>query len=110
MATGAKIILNHGRRDRLGLAIFRIVLPAIEIDSAGSSARWGEQFVSLTPGKHRITVYVPYFRIPKLGWGTTPRAWEASIDIEVAEGEIAVIDYLTNVFVTWPGRIQRLDL
>jgi hypothetical protein len=80
---------------------FLITKPAnIEVDGVPTAqARWGKaQVVDVPPGRHRVTASFPYFGKKRLG--------EASVDVDVVEGQVADVTYHTPRIVTNAGTMS----
>jgi len=78
-----------------------LVRPHIEIDGKVHESEWGRNRFKVTPGRHKISVYYPYFFIPRCG--------ENSIVVDIKANETAMIDYhIWCPLVLVRGSIKRI--
>jgi hypothetical protein len=72
--------------------------PKVSIDGAEPQAHpWGVTPFPMSPGRHRVTVFVPYLLFPRMG--------ESSVDVDVAAGQAVRVRWNAPWLVFLPGRI-----
>lgn len=74
-----------------GGALGGLSRPRVAVDGRRHSGRWGRSELSVTPGRHRVEVWVPY-PLPR-------RRGRAAVEIDVAPGETAALEYRVPL---WP--------
>jgi hypothetical protein len=75
--------------------------PKISIDGYEPQERpWGLAGFTVPPGRHRVTVFVPYLFFPRMG--------ESSIDVDVARGHAVRVRWNAPWLVFMAGRIVVL--
>jgi hypothetical protein len=75
--------------------------PKVSIDGTEPQERpWGLAPFPVHPGRHRVTVFVPYLFFPRMG--------ESSIDVDVAAGQAVRVQWNAPWLVFLSGRIVVL--
>ncbi|MGH9195970.1 MAG: hypothetical protein ACRD1T_09550 [Acidimicrobiia bacterium] len=93
MVSSLQVTAKHG-----GLQVFLLFTkPVLEIDGKATALNWGDSSLSVSPGRHRIAMYFPYF-------GRSAGKAEATID--VPQSGIVRLPYITPVLVTSKGRLD----
>ena len=85
---------------RRRFAQFLILKPAtVELDGAvAGSAKWGQPAIfPAGPGAHRVLVYFPYLGKKRCG--------EATLEVDVAEGQVVDLVYRSPWVITMRGSI-----
>ena len=70
----------------------------VEIDGCPVTGSWRKHFIPTDSGDHHIEVYFKYIG--------QPRCAEASVDIQVPEGETVGLAYRAPNLMTAPGRLE----
>ncbi len=70
----------------------------VEIDGNPVIGSWRKHFIPTDPGEHHVNVFFKYIG--------QPRCAEASVDIEVEEGETVGLAYRAPNLMTAAGRLE----
>ena len=83
------------------MVLLFFVKPRIEIDGQAHKRSWGTHRFKVTPGCHQISVYFPYFFLPRCG--------ENLIVINLTVNETAYIDYHLKIpLIFVKGSIRQI--
>jgi len=83
------------------LFFLSFVKPVVKIDGKPHALSWGEHFLPLAPGGHRIEAYFPYLFLRRCG--------AASVDVVLAEGSVAQVEYSAPLLLLLAGSIRLLN-
>ncbi|WP_233289274.1 hypothetical protein [Kitasatospora sp. MBT63] len=86
----------QGRHNPLQLFLFFVPL-TVEVDGTAESGSWRNRFVPLAPGVHQVKVFFRYM--------FKARCCEATLRIEVADGQEISLEYRAPQPVTSPGSL-----
>lgn len=74
--------------------------PRVEIDGGpAQKIKWSQNSLQVAPGQHRVAVYFPYLWVFR-------RAGEASVDVNVADGQTATVRYRAPWIIFLAGKIS----
>jgi hypothetical protein len=77
--------------------IFFFIRPAVAIDAVPVPGSWGRTVLPVTPGPHRVQVYVPYFLPPRVG--------RAETILTVQPGQTIELEYRAPAFLFARGAL-----
>ncbi len=70
----------------------------VEVDGQPHRGPWRQpRFIAVPPGQHRVNVFFRYL--------TSARTCEAVLDIQVAPGRVARLEYRAPFFMTSKGKL-----
>jgi hypothetical protein len=77
--------------------------PKVSIDgSAPISAKWGDNLLPMTPGRHQVTFWWPaYWFLPSN---------KASVTVDIAQGQVAKLLYKPRWLFFLEGRMQQVGV
>lgn len=78
--------------------ILDMLMPlTIEIDGAKAKGKWGEQFIPLAPGTHRVVVSWKLYWVLPVNQGT--------LDVTVEPGTVVSVRYKVRWLFLLPGKL-----
>ena len=79
--------------------LYEACKPIVAIDGIEYATHWGEQFLEVAPGMHKIEIYFQYMWLKKCGY--------SKIDVEISATHPCIIDYYKSSYMYGKGKITR---
>lgn len=77
--------INLNTKPSIWMFLYRLMPLVVQINGQKVKATWGEQFIALQPGQHRISVAWKMYWVIPVNRGT--------FDVTIAPGEIVPVRY-----------------
>jgi len=79
--------------------LYRVMPLVVQVDGQDVKAQWGQQFIPVAPGPHRISVAWKMYWVLPVNRGT--------LDVTVNAGEVVPVRYKVRWIWLFPGKLFR---
>ncbi len=75
--------------------------PVVEIDGQRDVGRWGTRRFELSPGKHKLRIFFPYFFVKECG--------HFEVEVDILPDQVIRLLYEVPSIIFYPGIVKILD-